>query len=52
MAGYQDFFRNMLVNYESHTGHDLAARYLYPKADMREAMKDHTYTKLPFGETG
>ncbi len=50
MPGYNDFFRNTLVNYESATNHGLAFRYLFKKASLKDAAHDHTYTKLPFPE--
>ena len=50
MNGYEDRFRNMLINYEAKSHHGLAFRYLFPKANLQEAARDHAYTKLPFTE--
>lgn len=50
MEGYNDYVRNMVVNYEAKTGHGMAIRYLYEAADLQEAARDHAYTKLPFTE--
>jgi len=49
MPGYDDFFRNTMINYEAETNHGLGMRFLMEKADLQEAMHDHTYTKIPFG---
>ena len=48
MAGYNDHVRNLIINYEAKTGHGMAIRYIYEAADLQEAVRDHTYTKLPF----
>ena len=50
MEGYADRFRNIIINYEAETNHNMAMRYLFPTADLQQAVHDHTYTSLPFTE--
>jgi hypothetical protein len=48
MEGYRDYARNMIINYVAEEQKDPACRYLHKEADLKQAMHDHTYTKLPF----
>jgi len=48
--GYNDFVNNTVTNYCFHSGSDLAYRYLRPKADLKSALQDHDYMKLPFAK--
>ncbi|XP_071093600.1 uncharacterized protein [Haliotis cracherodii] len=50
MSGYNDHVRNMMTNYCSKSSHNIALRYLYPKADVQTAAEDHHYLKQPFTE--
>ena len=50
MEGYNSFVMNQTVNYLYQSENDLAIRFIWPKADLQEAMKDHDYLKLPFAE--
>lgn len=50
MPGYNDYVRNTVTSYIASTGHDLAIRYIYPKADLKEAVHDHSYLARPFTE--
>lgn len=50
VVGYNDYVRNAVVNYLALTGHDIAIRYIYPKADLHAAVQDHDYLYLPFTE--
>ena len=47
---YTEYSMNQIFNYEAETNHNLAIRYLFPAADLKEAVHDHTYTQLPFTE--
>lgn len=48
MAGYNDRVRNLIFAYCWNSGKDIAMRYLYEKADIQTAAKDHSYLKKPF----
>lgn len=50
LAGYNDFVRNNVINYCSRTSHDLAMRYIYPKANLQAAVHDHAYLERSFTE--
>ncbi|KAJ8301832.1 hypothetical protein KUTeg_020819 [Tegillarca granosa] len=50
MSGYKDFVRNAVTNYCSNTSKDIAFRYLYEKADIESAVRDHDYLDVPFSE--
>ena len=44
IAGYNDHVRSTVINCITLTSHDLAIRYLYPKADLQAAVHDHKYS--------
>ncbi|XP_046354064.2 uncharacterized protein LOC124133648 [Haliotis rufescens] len=50
MSGYNDRVCNMMTNYCSKSSHNIALRYLHPKADVHTAAEDHHYLKQPFTE--
>ncbi|XP_046557350.1 uncharacterized protein LOC124266602, partial [Haliotis rubra] len=50
MSGYNDRVRNMMVNYCASASHDIAFKYLHPKADLHTAADDHDYLKKPLTE--
>ncbi|XP_048254636.1 uncharacterized protein LOC124112985 [Haliotis rufescens] len=50
MSGYNDHVRNMMTNYCSKSSHNVALRYVHPKADVQTAAEDHHYLKQPFTE--
>ena len=50
VPGYNDFVRNMVINYCSDTSHDLSMKYLYPKANLQAAAWDHAYVERPMTE--
>lgn len=50
MAGYNDFIRHNVTNFCAMTSSDISFRYLYQKADIQAAVKDHDYCSLPFTE--
>lgn len=49
-AGYEDHVRNVVINYCSEKSKDLTIRYLWPKADIKAAIKDHSYLERSFTE--
>ncbi|XP_046328487.2 uncharacterized protein LOC124112432 [Haliotis rufescens] len=50
MSGYNDHVRNMMTNYCAKSSHNIALRYVHPKADVQTAAEDHHYLKQPFTE--
>ena len=48
--GYTDHVRSTIINYCSNTS-NITMRYLWDKADMQSASKDHDYLKLPANES-
>ncbi|KAJ8316759.1 hypothetical protein KUTeg_005705 [Tegillarca granosa] len=50
MSGYNDFVRNAVTNYCFNTSKDIAFRYLYEKADIESAVRDHDYLDVRFTE--
>ena len=38
------------MDYIAATGHDLTIRYIYRKADLQAAVRDHCYLERPFTE--
>lgn len=48
--GYNDYVRNVTINYVAATGHDLTIRYIFPVANLRAAVLDHDYCQLPITE--
>ena len=39
-----------MVNYVFETKHDLNLRYIFPKADLQTAVKDHDHLDRPYTE--
>ncbi|CAC5422087.1 MKL [Mytilus coruscus] len=50
LKGYNDHVRNSLINFCSTTSMDISLRYIYPKADLQNAVHDHDYLERPFAE--
>ncbi|CAG2210544.1 unnamed protein product [Mytilus edulis] len=48
--GYNDHIKNTVTNYCSVSSMDLSIRYLYEKADIQAAAKDHDYCTMPLTE--
>lgn len=48
LPSYQDHVHNLVTNYCAQAGHDLAVRYLLPRADLQSASSDHDYFESPF----
>ena len=47
---YNDFLRNMMINFRAEENDDLTAGYIYPKADIQTAGEDHWYDELVMTE--
>lgn len=47
MPGYSDHVRNVVLNYCASTSMDIGLRYIYQKADLRQAQLDHDYLQRP-----
>ena len=50
LGGYNDYVRNSVLNFCSHTSIDIALRHIYPKADIQQASSDHNYLQETFTE--
>ncbi|CAG2203849.1 unnamed protein product [Mytilus edulis] len=50
LKGYNDHVRNSLINFCSTSSMDISLRYIYPKADLQNAVHDHDYLERPFAE--
>ena len=48
--GYSDYVKNMATNYMYSSQADLAIRYTWDRADLKEAVHDHWYFDRPFTE--
>ncbi|XP_062603717.1 uncharacterized protein LOC134265512 [Saccostrea cucullata] len=48
--GYNDYVQSIVTNYCSQSSNDISFRYMYGKANIQAAVKDHDYCQLPFTE--
>lgn len=48
MPGKSDRLYALMVNYTCAHGQDLNLRYMYKRADLQTAVKDHDYFSVPY----
>lgn len=50
LPGYNDHVRNLVINFSCHSNENIAMRFNFQRANLKEATLDHQYTEKMFTE--